>query len=296
VRIRSIKPEFWRSDDIASLSLADRLLFIGLWSYVDDSGVGVDRLALICADLFAADLERDPPEVYGRVTGGLQELSRRGLITRYEVDGKPFLHVTTWGSHQRIEKPSKPRYPLPTSENALLREHSGNPPVALPEEGAPGAGEQGSRGAGKNTPSPAAEPLPLDAVTPDGATQRDPHPEPKSDPQPTKPSRPADPPAFQAFWDAYPRKVGKDDARKVWARRTRTTAPDVITEGARRLAADPNLPDDKQFIPHPATWLARGGWDDEPLPPRSRSDRLTIVERNNATVPEGANFFDHRTA
>ena len=33
MRIRSIKPEFWRSDDITALSLEDRLLFIGLWSY-----------------------------------------------------------------------------------------------------------------------------------------------------------------------------------------------------------------------------------------------------------------------
>jgi hypothetical protein len=29
MRIRSIKPEFWRSDDIARLSWDDRLLFIG---------------------------------------------------------------------------------------------------------------------------------------------------------------------------------------------------------------------------------------------------------------------------
>lgn len=29
MRIRSTKPEFWRSDDIAALALEDRLLFIG---------------------------------------------------------------------------------------------------------------------------------------------------------------------------------------------------------------------------------------------------------------------------
>jgi hypothetical protein len=154
MRIRSIKPEFWRSDDIAALSIADRLLFIGLWSYVDDSGVGVDRLALICADLFAADLERDPPEVYGRVTGGLRELSRRGLITRYEVDGKLYLHIATWDKHQRIEKPSRARYPLPISENAILRESSWNAPVTLPEDGVPGTGEQGNRGTGEQGEQP----------------------------------------------------------------------------------------------------------------------------------------------
>ena len=30
MRIRSIKPEFWRSEDIADLTVEDRLLFIGL--------------------------------------------------------------------------------------------------------------------------------------------------------------------------------------------------------------------------------------------------------------------------
>lgn len=154
MRIRSVKPEFWRSEDIASLSIADRLLFIGLWSYVDDSGVGVDRLALISADLFAADLERDPEEVYGRVRGGLRELSDRGLITRYEVDGKRYLHITKWRLHQRIEKPTKSRYPLPdeavTCGNTDLPDASPTPPGSLPEESGAGAGEQGSSGTGED--------------------------------------------------------------------------------------------------------------------------------------------------
>jgi len=38
-----------------------------------------------------------------------------------------------------------------------------------------------------------------------------------------------------------------------------------VMEGVRRMAADPNLPD-KQFIPHPATWLNRSGWEDEAYP------------------------------
>ena len=60
MRIRSIKPEFWRSDDIDCLDWPTRLLFIGLWSYVDDNGVGRDRESDIAADLFSGDLSRDP--------------------------------------------------------------------------------------------------------------------------------------------------------------------------------------------------------------------------------------------
>lgn len=71
MRIRSIKPEYWRSRSISCLSLEDRLLFIGLWSYVDDNGVGLDRLSTITADLFADDLERDPRGAFARVSRGL---------------------------------------------------------------------------------------------------------------------------------------------------------------------------------------------------------------------------------
>jgi predicted transcriptional regulator len=49
-----------------------------------------------------------------------------------------------------------------------------------------------------------------------------------------------------------------------------------MMDGVRRLAADPNLPE-KQFIPHPATWLRRCGWLDEPYP--ERHERRTNAEK-----------------
>lgn len=73
--------------------------------------------------------------------------------------------------------------------------------------------------------------------------------------------------AFDRFWNVYPRKAGKQAAVKAWAKAIKSTSPDVIVDGASRFAADPNLPE-KQFIPHPATWLNAGRWDDEPLPGR----------------------------
>ena len=149
MRIRTIKPEFWRSDDIAALALEDRLLFIGLWSYVDDSGIGIDKVAHICADLFAADLSEGPTEVLARVQGGLSRLRDQGLIVRYVVDGKPYLYIANWSKHQRIDKPSKRRYPLPDEGNPAPepdpREDYGSPR----ETPAPGTGEQGNRGAGE---------------------------------------------------------------------------------------------------------------------------------------------------
>lgn len=74
---------------------------------------------------------------------------------------------------------------------------------------------------------------------------------------------------FAEFYLVYPRKVGKEAARRAFEKAAKSAGSDVIIAGARRFAADPNLPD-KQFIPHPATWLNRGSWEDEPLPPRQQ--------------------------
>ena len=134
MRIRTIKPEFWRSEDIAALSIEDRLLFIGLWSYVEDNGVGRDEPQLIQCDLYPLDTFT---EASVRTYGGLMRLSQQGLITRYEgPDGRRYLQINSWDKHQKINRPSKPRFPQYNAENCALTEGS------LPEQGT-GNREQG---------------------------------------------------------------------------------------------------------------------------------------------------------
>ena len=162
MRIRTIKPEFWRSKDVARLSLNARLLFIGLWSYVDDNGVGWDELASIAGDLYADDLVYgDTRATLAMVSRGLQQLSEAHLIVRYTVDdpasdynGRHLLQVTGWGKHQKIDKPSLGhRYPEFSGETADLSapelpvfdSSSRDPRETL----APGTGEQGNRGTGE---------------------------------------------------------------------------------------------------------------------------------------------------
>jgi len=169
VRIRSIRPEFWRSEDVSALDWHTRLVFIGLWSYVDDNGVGIDRDSTIAADLFADDLAEDPRETLARVHRGLATLSERGMVTRYTVDRKAFLHIGAWSIHQRIDKPGKSRYPLPTSENAQIRPSLATPSRESLDISTPGEGEKGRRGEGeKKEPSSAI----ADAI-PDAAIRAD---------------------------------------------------------------------------------------------------------------------------
>ena len=238
MRIRSIKPEFWRSADISSLEWESRLLFIGLWSYVDDNGVGQDKLSAITADLFADDLERDSSETFARVSRGLQNLSEAGRIIRYTVEGKQFLEVVNWGKHQRIDKPNKARYPHNDAEFAVIRDTLATPSRESSDRNR-GTGEQRNRG------------------TEDSKTS--------SKPPASKPTVNL----FDQFWEWYPRKVGKEAARKAWDNARRKTDQQNILDGVERFRTDPNLPV-KEFIPHPSTWLNEGRWDDEPLPVRGQ--------------------------
>ena len=150
MRIRTIKPEFWRSEDIAALSIEDRLLFIGLWSYVEDNGVGRDEPQLIQCDLYPLDTFTEGSL---RTHGGLKRLSEQGLITRFEgPDGRRYLQVNSWDKHQKINRPSKPRFPQYNAENCTLTEGSVSPHCTLTEDSLP---EQGTgnreQGTGKPT-------------------------------------------------------------------------------------------------------------------------------------------------
>lgn len=166
-RIRSIKPDFWKSETIAALPKATRLTFIGLWTYVDDNGVGVDSYKLIAAELYG--LEDDPREARMDTREDLARLAAAGVITRYTVAGKRYMRITNWDEHQKIDRPGKARYPLPSSPAAQVHDpaqaaemdgllpaepvNSRDPResvarVHLPEKGSreQGEGEKGSRG------------------------------------------------------------------------------------------------------------------------------------------------------
>jgi len=75
---------------------------------------------------------------------------------------------------------------------------------------------------------------------------------------------------FERFWESYPRKVARQEALRVF-RQLSKSAAGYARVGAEKLADDPNLPE-KRFIPHPATWLRREGWLDEPYPPRPKTE------------------------
>jgi len=88
---------------------------------------------------------------------------------------------------------------------------------------------------------------------------------------------------FERVWEAYPRKVKKTDARKVWARlKDEGTLPDVevLLEAIERHKRSDQW-SKKCFIPYLANYLEGERWEDEggtkPYEPK-RYDGRTLAE------------------
>lgn len=134
-RIRTIKPEFWASEQIMECKPLTRLMFIGVWNFCDDAGIHPASAKTIKALVFPGDdiTSTDVQDM-------LDELSANDLIALYEVDGKRYLRVQGW-NHQKIDRPTY-KYPKP---RALLDEPSPSDPLPLtPVKEGKGKGGKGS--------------------------------------------------------------------------------------------------------------------------------------------------------
>lgn len=84
-----------------------------------------------------------------------------------------------------------------------------------------------------------------------------------------------DDPQFCRFWNAYPRRVAKKEARKTWAQLN----PSPALVDAMIAALDWQVPAFKwdgqsaDFAPYPASWLNAERWTDE----RRRTPRINLA-------------------
>lgn len=114
-RIRTIKPEFWTSEQVADCSPIARLAFIGLWNFCDDNGIHPASVKRLKWEVFPSD-SFDEQELQQVV----DELIAAGLMLRYlaDEDGKAYWQITGWHKHQKIERPTH-RFPLPGDGRSL---------------------------------------------------------------------------------------------------------------------------------------------------------------------------------
>jgi hypothetical protein len=82
--------------------------------------------------------------------------------------------------------------------------------------------------------------------------------------------RPAVDSEFEAFWKIYPRHEVKMRARKEWQKIK--PGPELVRTILIRVEESlySKQWEDKNFIPHPATWLHQRRWEDDPPPAKKR--------------------------
>jgi hypothetical protein len=116
-RTRLLKPEFFKSEDVAALPFAGRLLFQGLWTMADRDGRLLDRPRRIQADVFPYD---DDPHVDEL----LAAIAAQGMIVRYVVAGVAIIQITGFAKHQNPHY-KEPSLDLPAPPHAHVGQSPG---------------------------------------------------------------------------------------------------------------------------------------------------------------------------
>ena len=71
---------------------------------------------------------------------------------------------------------------------------------------------------------------------------------------------------FERFWNSYPRKVGKQAARRAFEQ-AEIPVDRLLAALERQRGAPQWQRDNGRYIPNPATWLNEGRWEDETAAP-----------------------------
>lgn len=150
-RIRTIKPEFFRHEELfeaeRETGLPLRVAYAGLWTSADREGrfVWAPRtLKLDCLPYDDVDFSRV-----------LDALSTRGFIVKYAVDGKEYGYIPSWKSHQIINNREKESIlPEPNETNSMTRDARVDDacptPLNLPQ--GEGKGKEGKGTIGADAP------------------------------------------------------------------------------------------------------------------------------------------------
>lgn len=139
-RIRTIKPEFWTSEQVMECSPLARLLFIGIWNFCDDAGNHPLSPKTLKALVFPGD-----DITSTQVEGLVADLESKGLVSIYSHSAKLYLHVNGW-HHQKIDKPTikHPSYVPPVAEQPTTTSR----PIGEPSPSDSGALHPGVEGEG----------------------------------------------------------------------------------------------------------------------------------------------------
>lgn len=151
-RIRSVHPSICEDETLSEVSAYAERTFVRLWTHLDDEGRATDSPRLWKARLYPLH----DSVTSERVEKDLSELEEKGLLQRYEVEGKRFLRAKpeAWKRWQRPQRPTPSQIPVPSAMDTRARRERAatSPPVVEGSGGETGednGGEGESEGEGR---------------------------------------------------------------------------------------------------------------------------------------------------
>lgn len=159
------------------------------------------------------------------VETAINKLASAGLVALYVFEGKPYLYLPTWNEHQTI-RAKRSKYPEP--ENICKQIISDDCKC--------------SRNPIQSNPNP---------------IQSESESESESNTHDVLAS------AFDTFWSVYPKKTGKEAARKAFKKIPKSAYSLLVPAVEAQKKSRQWMEENGRFIPNPATWLNQGRWEDE---------------------------------
>ena len=198
-----------------------------LITYVDDYGRGSADPELLKGFVFP----RIKSITEEQIRTALEDLERAGMIALYAVDGESFFYFPNWDKYQRIQA-KRSKFPDPGNR----KNAAGN-----------GRSRKATVSHGDSPPEKEIE-KEIETET-EGEGEIPPNSPPAGD--------------FEKFWAVYPKKVGKQAARKAFERIKGVPVETMIRAVEYQRSTEQWRKNNGEFIPHPTSWLNRGGWEDE---------------------------------
>jgi len=120
-RIRYLKPEFFKDEDVAALTLEARLCYQGLWILADKAGRLEDRPLRLKVEIFpydGIDIEKCLKQL-----SKVKPHSGLPFILRYKVEGQKYIQIINWDKHQKPHHTEKDSEipPHPPMEKGSLK-------------------------------------------------------------------------------------------------------------------------------------------------------------------------------
>ena len=174
------------------------------------------------------------------VNGYLTVMEKNGFIQRYSVEGKNYIFVIQFAKHQSPHHTEKAKgYPKPPELRMVVTS-----PLTYGESLVPSRSDS----------------LIPDSLIPDS--------------KPLSKEKPLD--DFETFWKAYPKRQAKKDAIDAWnSPKVKIDLPAILKAIEATKAS--GVWDVFDYIPLPASWLRGARWNDEILPPSTKTKLSTVV-------------------